>query len=758
MPRLTYYPIADSYLLVVVVALLLAGLLALGPGRARARPARRVLLIALRAGVIALVVLAMLRPTLIYTERQKQSATLAVMIDGTRSMDVPDGSGGKTRWQELRETLEKAEDALDVLAENFELKAYLFDGRAHAAEVDGGKISLPDTPEGKETAIGPSILEAEAYARQAGKRLLAVVLLSDGVQTAGDTAPQTAAAELRRLGYSLYTIALGQSRGLGQAKDVRIERLSVNPTVFEKNELAVEALLRINGYPSREIPVHVLFETPSGEMKVEKTQIVQASADGSAVPVQFSFWPQTAGEFKLTVEAEEQPGELVTTNNHRSTFVNVLKGGLKVLYLEGSWRVEQKFIRRALAASLNIDVDYLRIDALDHTTRPGDMAERFKPGKYDVYILGDLDAKAFVGEELGDLVKAVDQGAGLIMLGGFHSFGPGGYATTPLAEILPVVMSDKERQRFVDPIRTDVHVSRPVKMRPTPYGLTHFALMLGGNPDENEALWAKLPLLEGANKFSPGNLADGALVLADDGPGLPLLVEHTPSTGRVMALAVDSTWRWWMGGYESAHKRFWRQIVLRLGRKDESADGNAWIRPEKRRYAPGEHVKFTMGARSATGEPIAGATYEAVVHLPEGPPRALTPAPQDEQKLEMADVFRDTQQHGDYRVELTVRHPDLPSGTAKARARFLVFPQDLELDSPAADTDMLQTMAEMTEEGKLIAPEQLPGLIERLARETESLDILQETKQTFWDTWPFFLLLVGLLGLEWYLRKRWGLV
>jgi len=71
---------------------------------------------------------------------------------------------------------------------------------------------------------------------------------------------------------------------------------------------------------------------------------------------------------------------------------------------------------------------------------------------------------------------------------------------------------------------------------------------------------------------------------------------------------------------------------------------------------------------------------------------------------------------------------------------------------------MLQTMAEMTEEGKLIAPEQLPGLIEKLARETESLDILQETKQTFWDTWPFFLLLVGLLGVEWYLRKRWGLV
>ena len=52
------------------------------------------------------------------------------------------------------------------------------------------------------------------------------------------------------------------------------------------------------------------------------------------------------GEHKLTLEAVPQPGELVTTNNDLSTFVNVLKGGLNVLYIEGALRVEQKFIRR----------------------------------------------------------------------------------------------------------------------------------------------------------------------------------------------------------------------------------------------------------------------------------------------------------------------------------------------------------------------------------------------------------------------------
>ena len=41
-----------------------------------------------------------------------------------------------------------------------------------------------------------------------------------------------------------------------------------------------------------------------------------------------------------------------------------------------------------------------------------------------------------------------------------------------------------------------------------------------------------------------------------------------------MAFAGDSTWHWWMHGFEAAHKRFWRQIVLWLARKDQ-ADGRA---------------------------------------------------------------------------------------------------------------------------------------------------------------------------------------
>ena len=140
MTRLSFQPVGDSFLLVVVVALVLLALLAVGPGRDRLSGRRRLGLAALRAVVIGLVTLAMLRPTLISTETKKQSATLILLADKSRSMSVQDVLGGKARWDALRRALADAEPALGELARDFELKAYAFDeqpralseiGRAH---------------------------------------------------------------------------------------------------------------------------------------------------------------------------------------------------------------------------------------------------------------------------------------------------------------------------------------------------------------------------------------------------------------------------------------------------------------------------------------------------------------------------------------------------------------------------------------------------------------------------------------------------
>ena len=405
--------------------------------------------------------------------------------------------------------------------------AYAFDEQVHPVQVAAGKIALPEKPAGQETAIGAAIADVQRL--EAGKRLLGMILLSDGAQRAlapRDLPAQLAVAQWKHQGDPLFTVVFGQSRGLGEAQDVAVKELLVNSTVFVKNELAITGQVRVDGYVNRDIPVRLLFEDALGKMEVVDQQTVRATTDGQLIPVHFTYNPPLPGEYKLTLEAVPQAAELVTTNNQLSTFVNVLKGGLRVLDIEGDLSGETKFLRYALGASPDINVDtLLRIDPRQPETKPADLAERFQPGKYEVVILHDVDSAAFRPSELKELAEAVGKGTGLIMLGGRQSFGAGGYSETALAEVLPVVMDRLDRQRLDEPAtRSDLHWQGPLKMQPTALGLKHFALILAGSHDEQEnlALWEKLPPLEWANKFS--GLAPGAVVLADAGSDKPMLV------------------------------------------------------------------------------------------------------------------------------------------------------------------------------------------------------------------------------------------
>ena len=111
-------------------------------------------------------------------------------------------------------------------------------------------------------------------------------------------------------------------------------------------------------------------------------------------------------------------------------------------------------------------------------------------------------------------------------------------------------------------------------------------------------------------------------------------------------------------------------------------------------------------------------------------------------------------------IGLSVKAKNGAEELGTAEARFLVPNQDLELDRPAAEPSLMAQLAETTKTagGAALAPEELPELLKRLAEKPPELKQEVIAKVTYWDTWPFFLMFVGLIGTEWYLRKRWGLV
>jgi uncharacterized membrane protein len=495
-------------------------------------------------------------------------------------------------------------------------------------------------------------------------------------------------------------------------------------------------------------------------METVDTIQVETGTDDQSVPITLHYTPQAPGEFKVTLRVEPREGELVTTNNEASTFVTVRKGGVNVLYLVGAQRVgggpgaEQRFVRAALAQSPDIVVERR---LLNYQPPDVDLRELLQHGKFDVVILDDVDAQALNQESWQALADRVRKGVGLMMTGGYHSFGPGGFRDTPLADVLPLDIGPAQRQNFGDALRNDVQLPPPVRMRPAaPLGTRHPIMQIGATGD-TAAAWAALPPLDGANLIDRRELKPNAQVLAeaDDVQQHPLLVAGQSGDGRVLAFAGDSTWHWQMQGFGDAHRRFWRQCVLWLAKKDLQTDGRVWIRLAGRRVARGTRVDFAVGADNSQGESIDGALFDVAVQTPDG--RTIDARP-TKNGAQSTSTFRDTDKPGDYRIKVTAHDGDKELGTAEAR--FLVPNQDLELDRPAAEPSLMAQLAEMTSSagGKALAPEELPTLIKHFADEPPKLEEEIVAKVTYWDKWPFFLLFVGLLGVEWYLRKRWGLV
>jgi len=752
------------------VAMLVLLALRVGPAGKRLPPKRRATLLTLRAGTALLLLFAMWRPTLVATETQKLPGSLVVMLDSSRSMQIADSLGNDTRWNAMKSVLESARDQFVELAESWDLKFYQFDETNQAVKFVDGQAELTEQADGPQTAIG-SALE-DVLDREAQQRIVAVLLLSDGAQRAfapRDVPPQTVVRRLAVDEIPLYTFTFGQP-ALGLQSDLRVDDLLVNDTVFAESPITVEAMLGADGYANQTFKAQLLWETADGKMEVVDTREVLIKNDQRKIPLTFSHTPLVPGEYKVSVQfaspSDGGPdGELVTSNNVQSTFVSVLKGGVNVLYLVGATRIgggpsiEPRFVREALAAHADINVRY---DLLNYRKQRLDIRAALTEGKYDVFLLGDVDVSALNSASWEQIAEAVDHGAGLAMLGGFHSFGPGGFRGSPLAPLLPVRMGRAERQNFGEPPRQDMHVAGPLRMAPVQLGSTiHPILQLSG--DAKVADWSKLPPLDGANRLDRNKIMPTGQIIAEtaDANRRPLLVTGAWGGGRTLAFAGDSTWRWPMEGFAEAHHRLWRQLVMWLARKDDTDGQSVWVRLDGRRYQRGSRVDFSLGAFNEKREPLTTATFDVQVTGPlskesDGTTTKIRPSRRGEK---LVAHFAKTATAGDYRV--TVAATDTSGqliGTAQAR--FTVPDRDMELDQPAAEPTLLASLASLTGDagGQGLAPEELPALLKQLQSRTTEFEVEIHQQQSLWDTWPVFLMLVGLLSGEWYLRKRWGLV
>ncbi len=414
---------------------------------------------------------------------------------------------------------------------------------------------------------------------------------------------------------------------------------------------------------------------------------------------------------------------------------------------------------------------------------------------YDVILLGDVDfGDLRLADSASDrhdilvlLRDFVREGGGLGLIAGQDMHDPLEYRGLPIEDLLPVIPRDRDAHASNDRPR-----EQPFRLELTQIGRNHpiFGIVPGpkggiATADEVERAWL------GDRSYSSewewwwlyralGGLRPGATALAlakPTGPddqelldenGRPLVVFATMpyGKGRVFFSAIDGIWRLRYGNGDRYYGPFWDQVIRYLATY-RLLGGNVRfkITTDKDTYFVGDTATVTITALDRDYEPVADAFLDGV-HVED--PRRQDLVLEGDQRPRNASP--EGAAPGTFRMHLPIRREgtwriwiaDTARGTdggtqSRAERRFEAEYEVPEKRLTIPDHLLLGRIARETG-GRLV--EGRPARIDELPRVADELPsltarrVIDRAERPQWDKAWVLLLLIGLLGVEWALRKR----
>ncbi|MEZ5288000.1 MAG: glutamine amidotransferase [Vicinamibacterales bacterium] len=702
-------------------------------------PGQRVGLTALRAGSLLLIVIALLRPVAVVPSDAMPEIPVPVLIDVSRSMGIPDGDGA-TRLSRAEEGLGRLEAALGP---RFRTEVFTF-GESVGPRPDG-----PMQATARRSDLTAAIEDtAERFRSQPPPGL---VVLSDGGDTSARPLSPGALGALH-----LFTVGTGSA---DPPRDREVVNLTAGEALLPEAsiDLSVSAVARGFGTD----PVEVRLSANGRPVDVRR---ITPAADGAPVHEVFTVSPDADRPTVYTVQIPGVAGEASTDNNSRSVLVPPQEARRRILMVEGAPGFEHTFLRRALAADQGLDVDSVVRKGQDDDGRDtffvqaaesraaalstGYPASREALFQYDAIVFGNVEADFFTREQL-DLTSrfVAERGGGLLVLGA-RSFERQGLSGTPLAEALPLDLTDR-RTEFETPEGGEgLAVNAPAVTRD---GAAHPATRLAASVDASRALWRELPPL--ASVSLVGGPRPGAQVLAvTASPGRqahPLIAVQRYGQGRTMVFAGEASWRWRMmrPASDTAYDTIWRQLVRWLA---APAPGAVTVAPLAV-PVPGSTETVAVTVRDARFEPVADADVAVTLAGPDGATRTVNATIVDphDGRYEAAVRFEGA---GVHRIDVQARRESASLGTSTRYV--LAGGSDLEMTDLRLNEPVLQRLAAASN-GMYVRMDEVDrvaALIRDSAQAVETTDL-----RDLWHNVWTLLGIMGMLAAEWMLRRRAGL-
>lgn len=683
--------------------------------RPAASQAAALSLTGLRTAVLGLLLLLLAEPVLERWHRRVVKPALLILLDTSSSMALAEGDS--TRMQRAVRVLE--DPAMQRVLGSVDVQAFRFAASAVPLALDTASTIVPA---GRATDLAGA-LETALQEAASRSEVRGVLLLSDGAHNLGPD-PVSGAG---KAGVPVFGLAAGS---VAHPPDVQIARARMAGGAYVGQALEVEVELRAWQFAGRPVTVYLREDSRSlGEAAAT------LGKDGETISLVLRTVPERGGPHLYRVVVSELPGESATDNNEALVYADVQEERSRVLLLGAAPGPDLAFLRRALEADSSMAVR-LPKKLEPESLRTALLGEQML-AEVDVAALVDPGRTILGGEPGHALADWVQSGGGLLLMFGPHAiqeWQPSG----PMAGVLPVSL----------PPRPVLSAER-VRLRLGPAGQNHPVTRLrearpAGDP------WRNLPPLPGLVRSDSMSSGGAVLLEADGTSAAPAVVAGRAGEGRVIVALGGAFWRLdllssGVDGDPETVRTLWRNAVKWLSRAGSGGRVRVWS--ESRVYRSGDRLVFK------------GQVFDELLRPQEGAEVTVELEPGDV-SIPLLD-----QGGGNYGAQWPAMEPGEYRFVARAalagdrigrdEGQFVVEPYSLESVDVRADPQLLAEMSRVS--GGLAVPlDQWQDLLERLPLQQRV--VRERADLSLWPQSWALVVVLGLLVLEWSLRKRYGMI
>jgi uncharacterized membrane protein len=685
------------------------------------------------------------RPTLVLKAAVPQQNFLGILLDDSRSMLIADRDGQPRSQFVQRELTGPNAALLGELSKRFVLRFFKFSSSA-------GRVASASEVryEGTSTRLGDALERARD--ELSGLPLAGLVMVTDGADTS-DVSLDDPLASLKARSIPVFPVGLGQERF---TRDIQISRVETPRTVLKGSSLVVDVVVSQTGYGGRTVPLNV-----EDQGRIVTTEQITLPPDGQSLTAKVRFTANDAGARLFRFRVAPQDGEEVTQNNAHDALLEVRDRHERILYYEGEPRAEAKFILNAVDGDKNIDVvllqrtaenKYMRRNVSDQNELVGGLPKtREELFAYRALILGSVEAASFTPDQLRMIADFVNKrGGGLLMLGGRRSFAEGGWAGTPVGEVMPVVFD-------ADTGRKSAPYFSMLAVRPTRAGAASPVTQIADTEEHSSDRWNEMPEVSAVNPIRAVKPGATVLLTSTDKQKQDqiVLAYQRYGRGKAVAMPIQDSWNWKMDAKipveDLTHATYWRRLVRWLV---DGVPDLVNVTTTQDRVEPGEAVKIVAEVSDKAYVEVNDSHVVASVTSPSGKktefPMEWTVSRDGEYR---ASFVPDEPGVYDIKVDAARATGDQKSlGTSEVHVRASAG--DAEYFDAAMRGSLLRRIAEDTG-GRFFTPSNANLLPEAVTYTGRGVTVVEE--RDLWDMPILLLLLLGFLGAEWAFRRVRGL-